>query len=195
MNWKNSKKSYGFIAKTLHWGTAIMFLAAYVRFYYRHWFTDAKTPENWNALQIHLSIGVSLGVFVLLRIIWRLMDNQPRPEPGSALEHRLAKLGHLALYAVMIIMPITGYLGTGANTDYFFLFEIPKFSDTWLFSQLIEQNLGIDFQTLEKPMDFIHKQILGAWLAWVLIGGHIAAALYHHFIKQDNTLGKMTGIK
>ncbi len=195
MNWKNSKASYGFIAKTLHWGTAIMFLAAYVSFYYRHWFTDAKTPENWNALQIHLSIGVSLGVFVLLRIIWRLMNNQPQPEPGSALEHRLAKLGHLALYAVMIIMPITGYLGTGANTDYFFLFEVPKFSDTWLFSQLIEQNLGIDFQTFEKPMDFIHKQVLGAWLAWILIAGHITAALYHHFIRQDQTLNKMTYTK
>ena len=192
MNWKNSATSYGTIAKAMHWGTALLFLAAYVSVYFRQWFTEPKTAANWNALQIHLAVGVSMAVFVSLRIIWRLMDKQPQPEPGSALAHTLAKLGHLALYAVMIIMPVTGYLGTGVNTDFFFLFEIPKFSDTWVFTQLIEHNFGIDFKTFEKPIDFIHKQVFGAYLAWLLIVGHMAAALYHHCIKQDQTLRRMT---
>ena len=179
----------------MHWATALLFLGSYISVYYRQWFTEAKTPENWNALQLHLSIGVSIAVFVLLRVIWRIMNTQPTPEPGTALEHRLAKLGHMALYAVLIIMPITGYLGTGANTDFFFLFEVPKFADTWFFTQLIEHNLGIDFATFEKPIDFIHKEIFGAWLAWILIVGHIAAALFHHFVKKDQTLNKMRFIK
>ena len=191
MSWKNSTTSYGVIAKTLHWGTALLFLAAYVSVYYRQWFTESKTPENWTALQLHLSFGVSIGVFVLLRIIWRFMNTQPTPEPGTVLEHRLAKLGHWALYAVMIIMPVTGYMGTGVATDFFFGFEIPKFADTWVFTQLIEQGMGLDFKTFEKPIDFIHKDIFGAWLAWILIAGHIAAALYHHFVKKDQTLNRM----
>ncbi len=96
------------------------------------------------------------------------------------------------LYAIMIIMPVTGYIGTGVATEFFFLFDIPKFSDTAIFAELIEHRLGIGFEDFEKPIDFIHKDILGAWLVWLLIAGHVSAALYHHFVKRDRTLRKMT---
>lgn len=192
MQLKNTQQNYGLVAKVFHWGTALLFLGAYVSVYYRHWFTDAKTPENWNALQLHLSFGVSIGVFVLLRIIWTLMNTAPAQEPGTPMEHRAAKLGHYALYGIMIIMPITGYLGTGAATEFFFLFDIKKFPDTWLFAHLIESGLGWSFEYFERPIDFIHKELLGAWLVWILIAGHVMAALYHHTIKQDRTLKKMT---
>ena len=192
MNLKNSDKNYGLIAKTLHWFTALLFLGAYMSVYYCHWFTEVKTPQNWNALQLHLSFGLSIGVFVLLRIIWRVVNTQPSEEAGTPLEHKLAKGGHYLLYAVMIVMPVTGYLGTGVSTEYFFLFDIAKFPDTGLFSQLIEQGLGISFKDFEQPIDFIHKDVLGAWLVWMLIGGHVVAALYHHFIKKDRTIKKMT---
>lgn len=195
MSIKNTAQSYGSIAKWLHWSTAFLFLGAYVSVYYRHWFTEAKTPENWTALQLHLSIGVSIGVIVLLRIIWRQMNRNPDPEPGTKLEHLAAHLGHYALYAIMIIMPITGYIGTGVDTEFFFLFDIPKFESTALFQVLIADGLGLSFKTFEQPIDFIHKEILGAWLVWMLIAGHIGAALFHHFVKKDKTLAKMTRIK
>ena len=44
--------------------TALLFLASYVSVYYRHWFTEDKTPENWTALQLHLSIGITIAVVV-----------------------------------------------------------------------------------------------------------------------------------
>ena len=191
MNLKNTADNYGLIAKCLHWGTAVLFLGSYISVYYRHWFTEAKTPENWTALQLHLSIGVTVGVIVVLRIIWRISNRLPDPEPGTRLEHLAARIGHYALYAIMIIMPVTGYLGTGANTEYFFLFDIPKFEDTRLFSFLVTDGLGVTFKEFEKPIDFIHKKIFGEWLVWMLILGHIAAALYHHFVKKDRTLYKM----
>ncbi|WP_448556204.1 cytochrome b [Thalassotalea montiporae] len=191
---KNSSTDYGFIAKCFHWGTALLFLASYVSVYYRQWFTEAKTPENWTALQLHLSVGVSLGVIVVLRIIWRGMNQAPESEPGSKLEHLAAHLGHYALYAVMIIMPLTGYLGTGVNTE-FFLFDIPKFEDTWLFTVIVQDLMGLSFKAFETPIDFIHKEIFGAWLVWLLILGHVLAALYHHYGKGDRTLKKMTSGK
>jgi cytochrome b561 len=160
--------------------------------YYRHWFTEEKTPENWNALQMHLSFGVTIAVLVLLRIIWRLMNTTPAEEAGTALEHKAARLGHYALYAIMIIMPVTGYLGTGVATEFFFIFDIEKFPNTWVFTQVIQEGLGISFEAFEKPIDFIHKDILGAWLVWMLIAGHVMAALYHHFVRKDRTLKKMT---
>ena len=92
----------------------------------------------------------------------------------------------------MIVMPVTGYIGTGVNTEYFFIFDILKFEDTQLFVSLISDRLGITFKEFEEPIDLIHKEILGAWVVWLLILGHILAALYHQFFKKDRTLYKMT---
>jgi cytochrome b561 len=192
MTLKNTAESYGSIAKWLHWGTAVLFLGSYVSVYYRHWFTEKETPENWIALQLHLSIGVTIAVVVVLRIIWRLNNRVPDPEPGTKLEHLAAHIGHLALYAIMIIMPLTGYIGTGVNTEYFFMFDIPKFESTGLFTALVSDGLGMTFKEFEKPMDFIHKDIMGAWVVWLLILGHVCAALYHQFVKKDRTIYKMT---
>ena len=79
MSLKNTAVQYGTIAKWLHWSVAGLFLAAYMAVYYRQWFTDKGTDINWTALQLHLSFGVTIGVLVLLRVIWRLMNRQPDP--------------------------------------------------------------------------------------------------------------------
>lgn len=192
MGVKNTTDNYGSIAKWLHWVTAALFLGAYLSVYYRHWFTEEKTPENWTALQLHLSFGVTIAVVVVLRIIWRLTNRPPNFEPGTRLEHLAAHAGHYALYAVMIIMPITGYIGTGVNTEFFLLFDIPKFESTQAFEYFVSNGLGMTFKEFEEPIDFVHKNILGEWLVWLLILGHVLAALYHHFIRKDRTLLKMT---
>ncbi len=189
---KNSDLNYGLIARTLHWLTALLILGSYISVYYRQWFTEPRTPVNMAALQLHLSIGISIGVLVLLRVVWKLANKSPHPEPGSsALAQRAARWGHLALYAVLIIMPLTGYMGTGANTNWFFLFEIPKFADTALFKAVVEGWMGLSHAQFEVPIDFIHKKG-GATVVWMLIVGHAGAALYHHYALRDRTLIKMT---
>lgn len=195
MSLKNTQDNYGFIAKCLHWGTAFLFLVSYVSVYYRHWFTEDETPENWVALQLHLSVGVTIAVVVALRIIWRITNRAPNPEPGTKLEHFAAHAGHYALYAIMILAPLTGYLGTKVDTEFFFMFDIPMFADTSVFKSFVQDGLGLTFEEFEEPLDFIHKQILGKWLIWILILGHVLAALYHHFVKKDRTLRKMTSGK
>lgn len=189
---KNTAENYGSIAKWFHWLTALLFLGSYVSVKYRHWFTEKDTPENWTALQLHLSIGITIGVILILRIILRNMNRVPDPEPGTPLAHMAAHVGHLVIYGMLALMVITGYIGTGVNTDYFFLSEIPRFESTQLFSMLVTDGLGIGFKEFEKPIDYIHKNVFGEWLAWMLIVGHIGAALYHHFVKKDRTLLKMT---
>lgn len=188
---KNTAENYGVIAKWLHWLTALLFLASYCAVYYRHWFTEEKTQENWIALQLHLSIGITIAVIVLLRIIWRTINQKPDQEPGTRVEHIVAHIGHYALYAMMIIMPVTGYIGTGVNTEFFFLFDIPKFETTKVFQYFIADGMGLTFKEFEKPIDFFHKELMGAWVAWLLILGHVVAALYHHYVKKDRTLIKM----
>jgi cytochrome b561 len=193
-SYRNTAQDYGRIARWLHWGTALLFLLAYCAVYYRHWFTEKQTPENMVALHLHLSAGISIGMVVVLRIVWRVMNPQPSFEPGPRWQHLAAHIGHYALYAMMIAMPVTGYIGTGVATEYFYLFQIPKFEDTWLFEALVWDRLGLTFEEWEAPIDFFHKEIMGAWLVWMLIVGHAGAALYHHLKLKDRTLEKMTGV-
>jgi cytochrome b561 len=80
-----------------------------------------------------------------------------------------------------------GCLGTGVATEYF---AIPKFADTSLFTWLVAERLGMTFQEFEKPIDFIHKNG-GAYVVWVLIAGHAAAAIYHHVRLRDDGLTRM----
>ncbi len=177
-----------------HWSVAILFLLAYVSVYYRQWFTQPSTDINMTALYLHLSIGITIAVFVLLRILYKFIDKTPKDPPGSKFEHMAAKGAHILLYAVMIIMPLTGYFGTGLDTDFFFLFEIPRFQDTAIYNTIIVDLLGLTWEQFEPPIDFIHKQG-GATIVWMLITVHIAAALYHHFIRKDNVLRRMLPLK
>lgn len=192
MGLKNTASNYGSIAKWLHWTTALLFLGSYATFYYKEWFTQERAPEGFTALQLHFSIGITVAVLVVLRILWRMTNRVPDLELGSEWVNLFARCGHYALYAVMIIMPITGYMGTGGSTEYFFIFEIPKFEDTAIFQNIVSGGFGLSFEEFEKPFDFIHKKILGEWLLWILILGHAGAALFHHIVNKDRTLLKMT---
>lgn len=188
----NSTTDYGSVAKWLHWTIALLFLASYCTVYYRHWFTEDKTPENWLALQLHLSVGITIGALVILRMIWRSMNPAPDPEPGSRTAHLAAHIGHYALYVVMILMPLTGYIGTGVDTEYFSWFDIAKFESTSLYQLVVTDWMGLNFDEFEAPVDFIHKELMGVWLLWMLISGHAMAAIYHHVVKKDRTLKRMT---
>ena len=189
---KNTKKNYGSIAKWVHWLTALLFLGSYCAVYYRRWFTEDETPENWVSLQLHLSIGITIAVIIVLRIIWRNINQTPEQCPGSKLAHFAAHVGHYTLYAVMILMPLTGYIGTSVDTEFFFLFDIAKFESTSLYQLIVTNWMGLNFEEFEEPVDFFHKEIMGKWAVWLLIAGHAAAAMYHHFVKNDRTLKKMT---
>jgi len=94
MTIKNTADNYGSVAKWLHWGTALLFLASYCTVYYKQWFTEAKTFENRVAFQLHLSVGVTVAVIVALRVYWRIINWVPDPEPGTPLEHFAAHAGY-----------------------------------------------------------------------------------------------------
>ncbi|GAB5451175.1 MAG: hypothetical protein Hals2KO_15030 [Halioglobus sp.] len=118
------------------------------------------------------------------------MIKQPNEVPGSRLEHLAARGAHIMLYAVMIILPLSGYLGTGGSSQLFFFIDIPRFADTQVFTTVVEGWMGLDWDQFEAPMDFVHKQG-GAYVVWVLIAAHAGAALYHHFVRKDTVLKRM----
>ena len=195
MSFRNTAVEYGTIAKSLHWTIAALFLIYYCSVYYRRWFTVAEedlslwvgTP-NYTALQLHLASGITIFAFVILRIIWRLYDNTPDLPAGKRWEHISARFVHYSLYFFMIFMPVTGYLGTGADTAYF---NITQFRETAAYDYLVTQTLRLDWEAFEKPIDYLHKEIGGAVLVWMLIVLHAGAALYHHFVRRDDVLRRM----
>lgn len=190
MRFRNSRHAYGAIAKMLHWTVALLFLGSYTSVYFRHWFTEPKTGPNWTALQLHLSLGITIAVIVGLRVLYRLWDIPPHEMPAPMWQQRAARIVHGLLYAVMIVMPITGYLGTGVATEFLGLFQIPKFPDTGLFATVVQGWMGLSFAEFEKPLDFVHKRG-GAYVVWVLIAVHVAGALQHHVVRRDETLRRM----
>ncbi len=77
----------------LHWTRALLFPGSYVTFYCRDWFTEEKSPEGWAALQLHFTIGITVAVLVVLRIIGRITNRVPDLEAVSKLEHLAAYAG------------------------------------------------------------------------------------------------------
>ncbi len=91
----------------------------------------------------------------------------------------LAHLGHLALYFVLLALPITGCLfswNAGHPAPVLYLFEIPR---------LVQDNP--ELLAIVKPL-----HIWISWAAGLLLVGHILAALKHHFIDKDHVLKSMT---
>ncbi len=189
---RNSNLTYGSVAKWLHWLTALCILVAYVAVYYGHWFTEPRTPDRRLVTAIHTMFGFSVLIFAVPRLVWKLINVTPDPDPAPRWQHVTANLAHWTLYAIIIAMPLTGWMGFGGRSiNMFWLFEIPTFRNTEVFAWLVEGKLGLTFEVWEAPIDFFHKQVAGAWLAWMLIAVHIGAALYHHKVRKDNTLRRM----
>lgn len=186
---KNSQSSYGSVAKWLHWIVALCFLVAYVTVYTRHWFI---TDEHWfysPSLQLHVTFGLSVFVWVILRLYWKLTNPQPQVPSMPHWQVHASHTMHWVLYFFMFAMPISGYFGFGGNTNYV-LFQIPTFRNTGMGQWLLEV-FNTDWANWETGWDFFHKKISGAAILWILIVIHAAAGLYHHYVQKDAVLVRM----
>lgn len=129
----------------------------------------------------HKSIGITVLVLTIARLAWRLAHRPPPlPATTKAWERGAAHATHWTLYALLLAMPITGWLmvsGTAKRRplDWFGLFDIP-----YLPVSKAAGSFGGDAHGL-----------LG-WLMLALVALHIAAALRHHLVLRDTVLLRMT---
>lgn len=201
MAWRNTIDAWGRASMLFHWATAAAFITAYVVVYYVIWFVDPQTsikPALFGTvpdadrivplLNIHWVLGLGIGFLTLPRLAWRLAFGAPRHVPGSRLEHRSADVAHWALYAILLLMPLSGYMTTYDPTD-FGLFVVPACRDT-AFAGWIRGVFGLSVTGLEDVAWAVHS-FIGAWLAWPLVLVHVGAALVHHFVRKDAVLRRM----
>ena len=187
MAYRNSTEHFGSVAKTLHWAIAVCFVIAYSSVYYAIVYTVDGQVANDIAVQIHITTGIVTAGLIAIRVYWRLSGIRPDFLVTDEKLQLAAKISHGALYACMIVQPITGYLGTYRDAEYL---GIPNFGNTALFAW-IATTFDTNWEAWEAPMDFIHRSVLGSKLLWMLIVIHIAAALLHHFYWKDRTLIRM----
>ena len=181
METHNTKERYGLVAQVLHWGIFAIFIALYV---VGEMMEDApKGPQKWALYDLHKSFGISVLFLVFVRIGWTLSNPVPEPAQGMpAYLEKASKITHYALYAIMILMPIGGYIMSvsgGYSVSWFGLFKLPS---------IMGKN-----HTLHEITEEGHEIMAGLIIFIVLL--HAAAALWHHFYLKDNVLRRMLPMK
>ncbi|MDO8925934.1 MAG: cytochrome b [Sideroxyarcus sp.] len=177
MNWKNTNTRYGSPTIGIHWLMLLLFVAVYGTIELRELFEKGSDPRE--ALKTwHFMLGMLVFALIWLRLAARFSGPTPviRPAPPR-IQEISGKLLHLALYVLMIGMPLTGWLllSAAGKPIPFFGLELPA---------LIGENKDLAGQIKE-----LHE-VVGK-MGYFLIGLHAVAALYHHFIKRDDTLTRM----
>lgn len=177
MNWKNTTRRYGLLSIGIHWLMLLLFIAVYacieLRSFYPKGSDIREGLKTW-----HFMFGMLVFVLVWLRLAARMSGPAPgiHPQPPDW-QQLSAKLLHLALYALMIAMPLSGWLLLSASGKPipFFGLHLPA---------LISEN-----KDLAKQIKEIHEFV--GTSGYYLIGLHVVAALYHHYLKHDDTLTRM----
>lgn len=177
MLWKNSNTHYGSVSIILHWLMALVFIGVYACIELRELYPKGSDPRE--ALKVwHFMLGLSILLLVAVRLYFKVASPTPLISPQPKQWQMIsAKLGHLALYALMIGMPVLGWfiLSAAGKPIPFFGLELPA---------LVAKN-----KELASSLKELHETI--GVLGYYLIGIHAIAALFHHYILKDNTLTRM----
>ncbi len=185
--WRNSPTRWGTIARFLHWTIGILILMV---FGVGLVMEDIPSgPDKFFVYAMHKSIGLLVLALILTRILWRLVDKAPAEVPGiPALQHLAAKGVHLGLYALMLAVPVTGWLVhsySGYATRWFGQESLPI---------LPVLTAPMEDREVRHDMGELHEAV--AFILIALVAVHVGAALYHHFFLKNATLSRMTpGVK
>lgn len=160
-------------SRIFHWISALLLLITWILMLLY------DQSENKFYIGLHKAFGMSLLFWMLARVINRVLTKAPPAVVMPKWQQFAAHFTHFALYALLIAMPIAGFLMSaygGRPVDMFGLFEIPTF-------------VAPDRKAARFYND-LHTDII--WpLIIVFTVLHIAAVLQHQFIKKDNLMSRM----
>lgn len=173
----NTHTSYGSVAKTLHWLIAIIVLFMLL---IGTFMGDFEKPVRGSLMTFHKSLGMTLLVLMVLRLVWRLTNPRPHlPDSVPAWKQVASLINHRLLYALLIIMPLTGLaMSTAAD----------RAPNVWGLGTVRFPGIPIS-KNVAGVFSDLHSII--AWTILVLLLIHVAAALSHYFINKDQVLQRM----
>jgi cytochrome b561 len=169
--------AYDPLLRKIHWATAVLFITAMLIGLYCG-LQPAGTSPRRELLEVHKSLGVTLFFLAILRLMVRAATAAPPEQALPPLVRVAARLNHWALYAILFVMPITGYMFSSAggySLRYFWTFSWPR--------------LFAGDRTVEHVGEVAHGFL--AYLVYAVVALHIAATLWHVLVKKDETLARM----
>lgn len=170
---------YSYRARWFHWVMAALIVLAYVLILSRSQFakgTDLRTL----VVQSHFWVGIVVLIMAFFRVAERHRHTPPEVTPPLEGILRLAAtLSHYALYAFLFAQPLLG-----------------------LFTVLLERGalpVPLTSLTIPGPFDIAkdtaesleHFHVLLGTIFYYVIGLHVVAAVWHHFVRKDNTVRRM----
>ena len=176
MNIRDNAQGYGTVTRWVHW---LMALAIFFLFGLGYWMVGLEyySPYYRSAPDLHRSIGLVVGLALVFRLIWRLINIHPSDSELSAWERAGAKAAHWAFYVLIAVLVVSGYMISttdGRGISVFGLFSVPSL---------------VTDKALTDTMGYIHK--MTAYGIMALAGLHAAAAFKHHFADRSSILRRM----
>lgn len=203
MQLTNDSSRYGSVSQWLHWTTVALVVVLLVM---GNAF-DVETDEPGSALFFwHSSLGVLVFILAAARIGWLLFSRPPAlPQSTSRLFRALARGAHIALYALLFALPVSGWLAAsseGASVPFFGIATVPAWQGRVQApshpaaavresqSAVSARNTrGAEAKEGESAFKELHE-VLGNVLL-MLASLHVLAALKHHFVNHDDVLRRM----
>lgn len=176
----NTKQNWGWISISLHWITVILILGLAVIGFYM---TELPTsPYKIQIYALHKSFGITVLALTIARLLWRQLNVTP-VEIATTPHYQAvaAKIVHVAMYALLFLIPLSGWLynsASGYPLRWFNLISMPK--------------LFTGFNPNIKNMALVTHETLFYILASLLLV-HAGAAFWHHYVIRDNILKRMLG--
>jgi cytochrome b561 len=172
-----SEVRYTATAVTVHWLSAVIIVAGFTLGLSMIGLPLSRQKLQWYAW--HKWIGITVFLLTCFRLAWRWGHPAPPPMPTMLLwQRRAAAVSHALLYALLLVIPISGWLyssATGVQVVYLGLVPLPDLvpKDKALASLLRACHVTLNFTLL------------------ALVCLHVAAALRHHFVDRDAVLSRM----
>lgn len=172
-----ARNQYTLFAIGLHWWIALLIFIAFPLGIYMH---DLPfSPTKLKLFSWHKWIGVTVFLFVIVRILWRLSHKPPTlPDNIARWQKIVIHISHSLLYLLMVAIPLSGWLmssAKGFQTVWFGVLPLPD---------LLDKN-----KELGNLLSVVHTTLNFSLLALVIL--HVNAALKHHFVDKDNVLQRM----
>ena len=175
---KNEKDRYGRVSRLLHWTIAILFISLIPMGIFSSMIPEETSYRNAYYV-VHKTIGVTVFLLVIVRLIWNKISNRPALDNAlTSTEKKLAHRAHNILYFMLLVIPITGFMMTSYHGygTFFFFWELPP---------LWEQS------NVYQIWGGFHKYLL-PYIVYIILGAHVLGALKHQFIdKHDSAFKRM----
>ncbi|WP_207001652.1 cytochrome b [Trinickia mobilis] len=178
---KPAIKRYNAASVMCHWLGAILMFVALLSGEVRHFVVEAGHVTMYSMMVLHIGTGMAILFLMLPRILSRVIGPQPAAvSNGSTLTDFAAKAVHLMLYVFLITEPLIGWLIVNAKG-----MRVPMPLLGFEFPALVARNAEL-VALLVPTHDFIAR------VFYLVIAAHIGAALWHHVVKKDGTLRRMS---